>query len=182
MIKNLIQQYPEFMYIMSQIFAFFAICFAVISYFMLKREKLFLLQTIGNLSLMLSFLFLGRIFACIATIIATIRTGTFSLYGFKNREVPWTLVAVFVIATLISIIFSYNSPIDILYFIGLIMFTCVLKIKNINKMKTGLMFANIIYIIYDFVSYNFTSASLHIMEVTVIIISLYRKQKTRNNV
>ena len=166
------------MYILSQAFAFIALCSTASSYFYMEKKLLFCFQTIGNFALIISFACLGELFATIGTAIATIRTGIFSVFAFRKKETPWWVVFLIVAATLVSVIISYSTPFDIMYFVGLSLFTCSLKFKTLCRIKTGILVANVIYIVYDFVLRNYTSAVVHGLESVSIIVSVIVMKKS----
>ena len=159
-------------YIISQSFAFVALIFTIVSYFVVSRTLLFTFQTIGNILLFLSYVFIGVTFAWIGTAVATIRTGTFALFSFKKKEMPWALVVLFIVLTLVCVILTYSSPFDRMYFIGLSVFTLSMKMRELVKVKGGMIVAILIYVIYAIILGNYVGALLQTFEFVTAIVSV----------
>ena len=145
---------------------------SIVSYLPKNRITLFVLQTCANLCLTLSYVFLNEIFGIIGTGIATARTAIFSIYIFKRKEVPFPVVGIIILVSLIGVIISFKTWFDVLYFIGLTIFTLSLTIKDVKKMKIGLLCSMVFYFVYQIFVHNYTGALSTVLEFVSAIVGL----------
>ena len=168
------------LFIISQIFSLIYMIISIFSYLTKKRISLMILQTLANVSLTLSYVFIFKLFGVLGSAIASIRALIFSLFAYKGKEVPWWLVIVIILGNVISVIFSFTYWYDAIYCLGLTLFTLSFKIKNLLKMKIALMIAIIFYIVFTFFAQNYVSCISTVFEfvsVNVGIFMLVRAKK-----
>jgi hypothetical protein len=154
---------------------------------MRKKVLFFSLQTAGNIFTVLSFFIQGEFFASIGCVIATIRTGIFSLFTAKGKDVPWWLVFILIGATIASCVLLWNSALDLIFMFGLIIFTLAFKIKNAKKMRYVLLVPNTLYCIFEFCSRSYAVFVSTFIELVALVVSIIteeiieRKAKKQEN-
>ena len=173
---NLINFITENSYLISQILGICALACLSTSYFMRKKVFFFSLQTAGNIFTVLSFFVQGEYFASIGCVIATVRTGIFSLFTAKNKEVPWWLVFALIGATIASCVLLWKSALDLIFMFGLIIFTLAFKIKNAKKMRYVLLIPNTLYSIFEFCSKSYAVFISTLIELVALIVSIVTEE------
>ena len=167
-------------YLISQILGVFALICMAISYFQRNKTVFFTIQTLGNLFTVLSFFVQGEFFASVGCVIATIRTGIFSIFSKKQKEVPWWLVFVLCGATVFSCVLLWKSALDLIFMFGLIIFTLSFKVKDGRKMKYLLLVPNTMYCIFEFCSKSYTVLISTVIELVSLIVSIVVEEVLRN--
>ena len=167
--------------VISQSIAAVALLILVAGDFCKSKGRLLIFQTLGNICILLSFVFLKNTTAGIGTAIALIRNIVFFLYDTHGKRVPPTVICAFIAISFLIVAFTFQAYYDILYFAGLTMMILSLSIKNLVKLKIGLLIADIIYAVYGFLSKNVINGISYIVEFSSNGISLlvYGKQKRK---
>ena len=173
---DLINFITENSYLIAQILGICALICLSISYFMRKKVLFFSLQTAGNIFTVLSFFVQGEYFASIGCVIATIRTGIFSLFTAKKKEVPWWIVFALVGATVASCVLLWKSALDLIFMLGLIIFTLAFKIKNAKKMRYVLLVPNTLYCIFEFCSRSYAVFVSTFIELVALVVSIIAEE------
>lgn len=163
-------------YIIAQILGVLALVCMAISYFQRNKTVFFTIQTLGNLFTVLSFFVQGEYFASIGCVIATIRTGIFSVFSSKNKEVPWWLVFVLCGATIVSCVILWKSALDLIFMLGLIIFTLSFKVKDARRMKYLLLIPNTLYCIFEFFSQSYAVLVSTVIELVSLIVSIITEE------
>jgi hypothetical protein len=143
---------------------------------MRNKVLFFSMQTAGNIFTVLSFFVQGEYFASIGCIIATIRTGIFSLFTAKGKDVPWWLVFALIGATIASCVLLWKSALDLIFMFGLIIFTLAFKIKNAKKMRYVLLIPNTLYCIFEFCSKSYAVFTSTFIELVALIVSIITEE------
>jgi len=166
-------------YLIAQILGVFALICMAISYFQRNKTVFFTIQTLGNLFTVLSFFVQGEYFASIGCVIATIRTGIFSVFSKQGKEVPWWLVFVLCGATVASCVLLWNSALDLIFMFGLIIFTLSFKVKDGRKMKFLLLIPNSLYCIFELFSKSYAVLVSTVIELISLIVSIITEEVIR---
>ena len=159
-------------YLLSQILGFFSTLCLVFSFFQTKRTQFFILQTMGNIFIVLSYFALGRFVVSIGCVIATIRTAIFATFAKKDKDVPLFVVIAVIVVNVFACAFTITHWLDITFVIGLIIYTLGCTIKNIQTMRAILIFPTILYTVYALVFRNYTTLLSTIFEFGALIISI----------
>lgn len=163
-------------YLIAQILGVLALLCMTVSYFQHNKTVFFTIQTLGNLFTVLSFFVQGIYFASIGCIIATIRTGIFSIFSSRNKEVPWWLVFVLCGATVASCVLLWGGALDLIFMFGLIIFTLSFKVKDARKMKYLLLIPNTLYCIFEFCSQSYAVLVSTVIELVSLIVSIITEE------
>ncbi len=167
-------------YLIAQILGVLALLCMAVSYFQRNKTVFFTIQTLGNLFTVLSFFVQGEYFASIGCVIATIRTGIFSIFSKKQKEVPWWLVFVLCGATIVSCVLLWKSALDLIFMFGLIIFTLSFKVKDGRKMRYLLLIPNTMYCIFEFFSKSYAVLVSTVIELISLIVSIITEEIIRN--
>ncbi len=117
-------------FIIAQIIGFFAMGFAIGSYQLKNRVSIILAQNFSNAFWVIQYLLLGAYSAVVVNVIAIIRNAVYSLRGkYKFADSIW--VPVFsAVAFIISGIFTYETPFDILPCVAMVLASFAFFMKN----------------------------------------------------
>lgn len=169
-------------YYVAQGLGLLALACMAVSYFMKNKTSFFTFQTAGNLFTVLSFFVQGEYFASVGCVIATIRTGIFSVFSSKSKEVPWWLVFVLCGLTVISCVMLWKSALDVIFMLGLLIFTLSFKVKDSRKMKYLLLIPNTMYCIFEFCSKSYAVLISTVIELVSLIVSIAVEHFVRRRV
>lgn len=159
-------------YLISQILGFISTLCLVLSFFQKERTRFFIMQTTGNVFLVLSYFALGRFVASIGCIVATIRTTIFAGFAKKEKAVPWYVVLAIIVVNVFACSFTITHWLDVLFVLGLIIYTLGSTIKNIRTMRIVLIFPTILYTVYALVFKNYATLVSTIFELSALIASI----------
>lgn len=163
-------------FIISQVLGFIALIICAVGYFVKSKPKFLIMQTVANVFYAMSFLWLGVLSAGIITIISTFRC-IFIFYSEKfNFKYTIYYLTIFIILYIITTIFTWEGPLDIIPVISGTIFTYAYYIKNLKLMRYLLLIPNTILSIFSFCSQTFTNAMLDALEVFVIIASIINNE------
>lgn len=121
--------------IAAQIVSFAALVLIVLSYFVSKKNYL-LLQTLGMVGLLLSFLLKANFFAMVGTGVSIVRAVTFFVYEKRDKRAPISLSLLFAALTVaaylivnvgIQMTAKYE---DILYLVSLVCYAFTFRIRD----------------------------------------------------
>lgn len=168
----MIEFFIENSYLFSQIFGFMATLCLIFAFFQTKRTMFFIMQTTGNVFIVLSYFALGRYIVSLACIVATIRTTVFAIFAKKEKDVPWYVVLVIIIANVSACAITVAHVLDLLFVAGLIIYTLASTIKNLRVMRIILVFPTILYAAYALAFGNYTGLISTLFELTALIASI----------
>lgn len=174
-------------YIISQVLGFISLILICASYFFKDKNKFLILEIVANVFYASALLVLSAWSGGIVVCISTVRCIFLLLCNKFNYKHTVKFLPIFFTAYLVTGIVFWTAWYDILpIFIGSL-FTVGFYIKNNITMRIVLIIPNTLSIIYDYIVNAHSNALLNVIEVTVIIISLfkfiylYKKEKTRTN-
>lgn len=142
-------------YTLSQIAGGLTLALMVISYFFKKKSTYLFLQTMGLISMFLSYLFGAEYFAMITLTVSLTRTLTFYLYEKKDKEAPlmfshlFALLSVGAYLTVNLLILGTAKPVDILYLCAVVMYAYMFRIRNIRTVRYVVILPHTLAILYN---------------------------------
>ncbi len=144
--------------VFSGLFAFLGTGFSLISYLNKERGKILLLQSLCCFFEAFSFLFLGKFYGFLATIIALIRLLVF--YGYEKRGLtpPLSVVAFIIMILFVSVSIPTFKIINLVYFIGVVLLTVAFLFKDVVKTKLVIFIGLLFYIVYSLLTGNYVNA------------------------
>ena len=142
-------------YPLSMTASLIALALIVCSYFISKKILYLILQGIGIVFLILSYLFVEEYFAMISLSIGLGRTVVYFVYEKKNKNAP--IVLAFLISALtISSYFIVNlwilktaKLLDIIYLISLCFYAFTFRIRNLKTMMYVVIIPTALAVIYN---------------------------------
>lgn len=159
---------------MYEVVGYLSAIVVAVSYFT-KDKTFYILQTVSNICITISFLMQGLYLSMIGTLIATVRTVCFGLT--KHR--PIYLVAIFCILHAVVGYVGYDTSYDLLYIIGLEMFTMAFLIRDTYTFRCALLVPNILYIIYKILVGTIGSMIGTLIEALAIVTYMFRRKYER---
>lgn len=165
-IKNALGIYM-YNYTLSQIAGATTLGLMVLSYFFKNKSTYLFLQTMGLVSMFLSYLFGGEYFAMITLSVSLFRTLTFYIYEKKDKEAPiffsflFSALAITAYLTLNLLILGSAKPVDVLYLGAVVMYAFIFRIRNIKTVRCTLLVPHSLAVLYNLLLGNmlFVAAS-----------------------
>ena len=172
--------------IAAQIVSFIALILIVCSYFVSKKNYL-LLQMLGMVGLLLSFLLKANFFATVGMVISIIRALTFFLYEKHGRRAP-IILSFFFSALTVASYFIINvgrqgsaKPEDILYLISLICYAFTFRVRDRRLFLHVALIPTALGLVYTSVSFTtvfvLISYAFEFLANLVALIKFYIEEK-----
>ena len=164
-------------YIISQIFAILSIIFDLAAAQRRKKLDLLKMDTLAALCSSLHYAFLGAWSGLISKIITTARNGLAAYQTAHKRKDNKLLLIIFVLLYIILGIFAFNSFFSIIPILAPSIYTIVIYISNVKKIRYAIVLSNLLWLIYDI---HLLSIAGIIAETIIIIngiIAIYRYRK-----
>ncbi len=98
----------------------------------------------------------------------------------KDKPFKWQYAIIFVLLYAISSVYSYQSPIDILPFVGAVFAVCAIMQKKPARYRIFMLLNSMAWIAYDIDKMAYTTLLTHallLISITVAMIRLDRKNK-----
>lgn len=166
--------------VFSGLCAFLGLGFALLGYLSKRKSNILFLQSFCCLFEAFSFLFLGRFYGFLATIIALIRTIIFWHYENKGQNPPAFLTVLIIIVLFFSVSIPKFQVINLVYFIGVTLLTVAFLFKDVLKTKLVVFIGLLFYILYSFLTNNYVNAVGLIIQAFVAYIG-YSSLKKYNS-
>lgn len=165
--------------LIADILAICVLFCSCLSFFMRKKIIFFSLQTAVNVLTVLSLFVRGNYSASVGCVVAIIRTGIFTYASARDKNVPWWLVLGIIATTIASCVTTYivwgGTPFDLIYMVGLVVFTLSFKIKSPKKMRYGIFVATVLYCIFHLCTNNTYLLIKCLIELGFLIVSILRE-------
>ncbi len=175
-------------YPLSMIASFIALGLIVSSYFVRKKIFYLMLQGIGIIFLVLSYLFIEEFFAMISLSIGLGRTITFFLYEKKDKKAPIWLACLFSGLTIVSYfivnlwILGTAKSIDIIYLISLCLYAFTFRIRDLKIMRYAVVAPNSLAVIYNIaISAPIFTVLSYAFELTANIVAIIQFNIEKQN-
>ena len=117
-------------FVIAQVIGFIATGIAISSFQAKRRLTLIGMQTVSNLLWMVHYLMLGSLSAVFANLIGTVRNVIYGLRGKYKFADSKIVPAVSIIAFIISGVFTYTNPFDILPMLAMIFASIAFFVKE----------------------------------------------------
>lgn len=165
----------------SYVASFFALIIIMYSYFANNKKYYLLFQCLGIVCLITSYLFMSKYFATLSMIVALIRTITFGVYEYKNKNAPLFFSYLFVILTILTyvlvnvIILKIISWLDILHVIALCFYAFTFRIRNLTTMRKVILMPNVLEVLYNLIMFAplFTTLS-YFFELLSNVVAIFK--------
>ena len=143
-------------YTLSFVLGLISMGWVVISYFTDKKKLYLILQAIGIIFLILSYLFISKFFAMIGLGVGLARAVTFFVYENKNKPAPSWLSFLFAGLTvlayvLVNVVILQDYAIwDVLYLTALVFYAFTFRIRNLSVMRLVTIIPTGLSVFYGF--------------------------------
>ncbi|MCL2621646.1 MAG: YgjV family protein [Firmicutes bacterium] len=119
------------------------------SYFTHKKTSFLLVNLVGNVFIVLSYVFLDSMVGLIGISISCLRGILFLIYEQKKKQPPliWMLVLLGLIIA--NGVFFYETTIDILYIVALCLLVVAFAIKNVLALKMFIIIPLVMILIFN---------------------------------
>ena len=159
---------------MYEVVGYLSAIIVAVSYF--TTDKVFVaLQTVSNILISLSFLMQGLYLSTLGTAIATIRTITLGL----SRDKRVLKVSIFCILHALVSLIGYDTMYDLIYLVGLEMFTLAFLVRDTHTFRCTLIVPNLLYIVYKLCVGSIGSMIGTLIETIAILIYIFRRKYER---
>ena len=174
------------MYILSQILVGLADLLYVFSMLTKKKLGLLLFLLFSDILFALHYLCLNALTGCITIFIdVAFLIATFLIEKFGNKKYTPIAVALAMLGTIITCIFTWIGPISLLPLFSMLIYLAGMIFSNIVFVKLGAMCRNILNIVYMILIASYVGAGLEfvlmVSAITGIIINIKNKKKQSEN-
>lgn len=171
-------------YIIAQIFGFFAILFWALSIQNKNKKDVLAFQIYASLFYAINFFLLDAYSAFIIDLIAVARLYMFYIDEKKHGEIRKSLLYIFLFITLVSGIFTYDGLISIIPIVIGVFYTVSTWVKNTKYLRIFYIVCAVLWMGYNFNFGAVVAAFGNILEIGSGIIGMFRfdrkKKKKRN--
>jgi hypothetical protein len=162
------------MFILAQFLGILVIIANVLSMQMKNKKQIIFMFILANLFSAINFILLQGYSGAIICFFAIIQTFINKTFEKREREVPKTVIGIYVVISIILGIITFNSFIDIIPIICSILYSITIiqdKEKNIRKISL----LNItLWVIYDIICQAYTAAISDSLMTISTIVGMYR--------
>ena len=169
-------------FLVAQFFGILVIISNVIAMQINNRKRILICCVLANIFASINFYLLKSYSGAIICLFAVFQTIINNIFERKEKNVPKLLIGIYIIISIMLGAATYNTCIDIMPIICLILYTImILQKKEANIRKIALI--NIIFwIVYDFLCKAYTEGISDLITMIPILIGIYRFDiKKKNN-
>lgn len=162
------------MFIVAQIFGILVIIANVLSMQMKKKKQIIFMFILANIFSAINFILLESYSGALICFFAIIQTYINKIFENKEKQVPKTVIGIYIIISIILGIITFKNIIDILPIMCSILYIITIvqnKEKNIRKIT---LINIIIWIIYDITCKAYTAAISDTMMTISALIGIYK--------
>ena len=145
-----------------------------------KKNKVLVYKLFSNALYALQYLILGAFSAVVTNIIGVIREYIFYRYAKANKDVPISILYIYILIVLVSGIFTFNGFISILPILLSILTTYSVWQNNLKKYRGITVIIIILWMIYNFAVNAFTNAIGNVISLISAIIAIIRLDIMKN--
>ena len=161
--------------ICGNIIALIASTLMVCSGIIKDRKKTIYLQTIQILAFVMSNLILGGYTGAIVNFISLAR----NYWCYKDNLTKIKKLILIILSVAFSLLFNNLGLIGLLPIISTVVFTCFIDTKSIIKLKFLIMFASVLWLIYDTILGSYTSAIFNFFTILGTITTIYQLSRKK---
>ena len=145
------------------------------------KKHILICFIIANVLSAAGYLLLGAYTGLIACSIAMIQTIIQYIYDNKNKEVPKSIILIYIISSCIGGMYTYKTLIDILPIISLVMNSLSLLQKDSKHVRVYTLLKYLAWIPYDAYKLAIVSLIGRLMTISSAIIGMIRFHEKENN-
>ena len=162
------------MFIVAQLFGVLTIISNVIAMQMKNKKQIIFCYFLANLFSAINFVLLQSYSGAIICLFAMVQTFINNIFEKKEKKLPKTIIALYIIISILLGAVTFRSMIDILPIICSILYTLIIiqnKEKNIRKIA---LINIIIWVLYDIVCKAYTASISDSITTISTLIGIYR--------
>ena len=164
----------EPMYIAGQLVGILVAIFAILSLQCKNIKGLLALQVLANGLLMLNYALLDNWSGAVVGILAAVQTVIIFLFRSKEKDIPLYITILFMASFIVSTVFTYQKPLDILPCVAALVFVLITIQKKTSVCRKYALLNNILWIIYDIGAGAWTTLITHILLLISAIVGIIR--------
>jgi len=165
-------------FIIAQIFGALSMASSIISMQFKKRKNILIALLCLNLFAALNMVFLNSLSAAYITFFAILEMIINYLFERKGKDVPKSVVAIYIICNIIIGAFTFTGPLDIIPILAAIIFCFTILTKNEQNIRK-LMFTNqCLWLVFDICVGAYALVCSNILTLISTAIAYYRYSKT----
>lgn len=168
------------MFILAQIFGTLMLIVNVLAMQMKDKKNIIFMLLLANLFAVFNFVFLNGYSGAIICGFAIIQTIINNFYEKKGKKLPFLLLMIFIIISIILGIFTFKGIIDILPIVCSILYSLII-VQSKERIIRILSLINIVlWLIYDLFFMAYVAAISDILVVASTLIGMYRFDFKKN--
>lgn len=162
------------LYIISQVCTIIALTVSLTGKLMKNKKYILFFITVSSLFYVLSYVFLKSPLSAIINGVALVRGITFLYMDKKNINYIFYLIPIFVMLTSIAIAigFLWSGYPDILIFIGFVITSFALAIKNTFLIRIGLILNSVMWAINNIVLGAYVNLASDILNIVILTVAI----------
>lgn len=168
------------MFILAQVFGTLMLIVNVLAMQMKDKKNIIFMLLLANLFAVFNFIFLKGYSGAIICGFAIIQTLINNFYEKKGKKLPFPLLIIFIIISIVLGSLTFKNIIDILPIICSVLYSLII-VQSKEKIIRILSLINIIlWLIYDFYFLAYVAAISDILVVVSTLIGMYRFDFKKN--
>lgn len=166
---------------LSQVLHIIKIIIQMVAVQFKDKKNILICFIIANVLSAAGYLLLGAYTGLVACSIALIQTIIQYIYDNKNKEVPKTIIFLYIVTSCIGGMYTYKTLIDILPIISLVMNSLSLLQKDSKHVRVYTLLKYLAWIPYDAYKLAIVSLIGRLMTISSAIIGMIRFHNNENN-
>lgn len=163
------------MVILGNIISLIGSLFMVYSGILKKKSQILLCQCIEYILFVITNIILGGIPGAIINFFAMVGT----LLGYKNKLNIVTKIILIILIAILVIKFNNLGIMGYASLIAMIIYFCVIDLKNVFTYKIFLIVIMLLWVVYDYSIKSYVSVVFNIVTIITIIISMIQIKKAK---
>lgn len=144
-----------------------------------KISHIMIGEIAANAIVAITYLILGGYSGAAICSITITQAGISYILAKKDKSFKWQYTIIFVLLYAISSVYSYQSPIDILPFIGAVLSVCAIMQKKPARYRIFMMLNSMVWIAYDIDAMAYTTLLTHGLLLVSIMMAMIRMDRNK---
>ena len=176
---GLINQDFGVFYLISQVFALFAIIFDLVAIQQRKKARLLNMDTMAAFCSFLHYVFLMAWPGVVNKAVTTARNGIAAYKTSKKKRTSKYLPFIFIAFYIILGIVTFESPVSLLPMIAASVYTAAIYWCDVKKIRYASVFTNILWLIYNLSVFSIVGIIAQVILIINGFVAVYRYRKTK---
>lgn len=166
-------------YAVSQVFALASLVFDLVAMQRKRKPTLLNMDVMAAICSFLHYAFLGAWAGMVSKAVTTARNGIAAYNSSKKIKTPRVLPLVFIAIYIVIGCFTFKSPLDILPILAPCIYTVVIYMCDITKIRYAGVATAVIWLIYDICVFSIVGVVTKIILIINDSIAIYRFRKKK---